>query len=256
MKIGIITDIHEDGIRLAQAIRQLEKQNCDILVCLGDMSGFDKRFYGYGYSRNLNYCLSVIRDNCRYVIPGNHDLFVLKKIPAWNHVFDFPDNWYMLPPERRQELSKGKVWNFEHDMPVSVDTSLLEWLNSLDEFFVLDEDGFRILFTHSLFPDPMGMLTRKPYRHSDFEPHLSILSEMNCDMGISGHMHPNGVFRIRRRDTVRGKFGHLEAGSDVLQLVCPCIAESNQDNGFAILDTATRTVEAIPLRTPNHPVFW
>lgn len=256
MKIGIITDIHEDGTRLSEAIRQLEKKDCDILVCLGDMAGFDKRFYGYSYSRNLNYCLTVIRKNCKYVIPGNHDLFVLKKLPSWNHVFDFPAGWYKLSSEEREELSRGRVWHFEHDLPVSVDPSLFDWMHSLEEFFVLEEDGLRILFTHSLFPDPMGMLTRKPYRHPDFEPHLAMLSEMQCDLGISGHLHPNGVFRIRRRDAIRGKFGHLEVGGEVLQLVCPCIAESNQDNGFTILDTVQRTVEAIPLRTPNHPLFW
>lgn len=256
MKIGIISDIHEDGIRLTQAIRLLEKKSCDILVCLGDMAGFDQRFYGYSYSRNLTYCLTVIRENCRHVIPGNHDLFVLKKIPAWNHVFDFPGNWYSLSPAERRELSQGKVWNFEHDMPVTLEKSLVTWLDSLAEYFILEEDDLRILFTHSLFPDPMGMMTRKPYRHADFEPHLAKLSEMNCNLGISGHLHPNGVFRIRRRDTVRGKFGHLDVGPDVLQLVCPCIAESNQDNGFAILDTNQKTVDAIPLRTPNHPVFW
>lgn len=86
MRIVIISDIHEDGTRLNQAITRLERQNCDQLVCLGDMAGFDKRFYGYETIRNLSYCLNLIRANCTHVIAGNHDFFVMKKIPEWNHV--------------------------------------------------------------------------------------------------------------------------------------------------------------------------
>jgi predicted phosphodiesterase len=80
MKIGIISDIHEDGIRLMQALTGLEKQNCDKLVCLGDIAGFDKRFYGFEYTRNLSYCILPIRASCIHIIPGNHDFFVMKKI--------------------------------------------------------------------------------------------------------------------------------------------------------------------------------
>ena len=256
MRIGIISDIHEDALRLSEAVTRLEKKNCDFLVCLGDMAGFDHRFYSYEGTRNLNYCLSLIRASCRLAIKGNHDLFVLKKTPEWNHIFDFPDHWYELPLSLRKSLSNGRVWNFEHDLPVTVDKGLLEWLDSLNEHFILEDNGLKMLFTHSLFPDPTGMLTWKPARQKDFEPHIEKLAEMDCRMGFSGHLHPNGVFRITDRKTVHGKFGMLDLTKDVRQVVCPCIAQGNQDNGFAILDTAEKTVESIPLRTPRHNILW
>lgn len=256
MRIGIISDIHEDGLRLQQSIRLLEKSNCDFLVCLGDIAGFDHRFYSYPVTRNLAYCLSSVKNSCRHVIVGNHDLFVLKKIPSWNNIFQFPDNWYELKLEERKEQSRGIVWNFEHDLPVSINGELFAWLDSLEEYCIVGADDLRILFSHSLFPDPTGMLTRKPVRHRDFMPHIGILPEMGCNLGISGHLHPNGVFRVTGKKIIHGKFGLLEALPDLRQVVCPCVADGNQDNGVTILDTRQRTLEAIPLRTPKHQIIW
>jgi predicted phosphodiesterase len=256
MRIGIISDIHEDGIRLQQAITALERKNCDFLVCLGDMAGFDHRFYSYPYTRNLSYCLSVIKENCRHSIIGNHDLYVMKKVPKWNPVFNFPENWYALSVPERKKLSNGLVWNFEHDLPVSLEGDLLEWISSLNEFVILEDNELRILLSHSLFPDPTGMLTRKPVKHTDFLPHLGLLAELNCNLGISGHLHPNGVFRITQKKILHGRFGLLDLSSEMMQLVCPCVADGNQDNGIAILDTSNSTIDAIPLRTPKHQIIW
>jgi len=256
MRIGIISDIHEDGTRLNQALTGLERQNCDQVVCLGDMAGFDKRFYGYETIRNLSYCLTLIRASCTHVIAGNHDLFVMKKIPVWNQVYNYPSDWYQLSSSERKSLSNGLVWNFEHDLPSNVNQNDLEWLHSLEEYFILEDNGLRILFTHSLFPDPAGMLTRKPVNHSDYASHISKLTEMDCDFGISGHFHPGGVFRITNKKTRPAKFGLLDIDPKVLQMVCPCIAEGNQDNGYAVLDTSDRTIEAFPLRTPKQHIIW
>lgn len=256
MKIGIISDIHEDGIRLMHAITGLEKHNCDMLVCLGDMAGFDKRFYGYELTRNLRYCLKAIRENCSLVLAGNHDFFVMKKVPAWNHIFEYPENWYSITASERKQLSNGLVWNFEHDLPVSIPDDDMEWLTTLQEYSVFEADGLTILFSHSLYPDPAGMLTRKPVNQRDFAPHIGMLEQMNCDFGVSGHFHPGGVFRITKNKTRQAKFGLLDIGSKVTQLVCPCIAEGSQDNGFAILDTKEKTIEVIPLRTPKHQIIW
>lgn len=79
---------------------------------------------------------------------------------------------------------------------------------------------------------------------------------MNCDLGISGHFHPGGVFRIAEDKTKPPKFGVLDIGPKTMQLVCPCVAEGGQDNGYSILDTKEKTIEAIPLRTPKQHIIW
>ncbi|MCX6826934.1 MAG: metallophosphoesterase family protein, partial [candidate division Zixibacteria bacterium] len=81
MKIGLICDIHEDLHSLKEALRQLEKRNCDDLICLGDIVGYDISCHEHGATRDSSACIAAIRSNCRYAVIGNHDLFALKKIP-------------------------------------------------------------------------------------------------------------------------------------------------------------------------------
>ena len=93
MKIAIITDIHEDLLSLQEAFRQIEKHQCDEIVCLGDISGYSIPYYNYLNRRNAHECLSLIRSNCKIVILGNHDIHAGSIIPSHCNFFDFPDNW-------------------------------------------------------------------------------------------------------------------------------------------------------------------
>ena len=44
MKIGIISDIHEDIKRLKEALAILHKQKCDQIVCLRDFVGYSVQY--------------------------------------------------------------------------------------------------------------------------------------------------------------------------------------------------------------------
>jgi predicted phosphodiesterase len=256
LKIGIITDIHEDAERLTYAMKSLEKLNCDMIVCLGDISGFDERFYSYQYSKNLKYCLDVIKVNCRVIIPGNHDMFHLNLLPRYNSVFHFPENWYNLTFAERKKISKGMIWLNEKDYPVSDLDYFRNVFEEIKESYIFEESGDRILFTHSISPDISGFLTKKPSKFSDFKSHLDLLKEYNCNIGISGHLHPNGLLRIDSRKIHKPKFTTLELPSDEpIQYIAPCIADGVQDNGYTVFDTVERTIESFPLRTPRHNSF-
>ena len=115
MKIGIISDIHEDISSLNNALRIIEQKQCDKLICLGDILGYDCNFYPKVKIRNASECISLIRKNCDWTVVGNHDLFAINKLPLSMNGFRYPDNWYELSIKQRKDLSLGKLWLYENE---------------------------------------------------------------------------------------------------------------------------------------------
>lgn len=256
MKIGIISDIHEDTERLKVAVESLEKLGCDEYVCLGDISGFDERFYSYIYSKDFKYCLDIVKSYCKTIIAGNHDLFHIKRLPLSNSVFPFPNDWYDLPYEIRREKSGGKVWLYEKDYPLNHSEDFSNVFSEAISKKIVEFDGLKIFFSHSVLPDIEGVMTKKPSKKKDFISHLDYVESNNCRLGISGHLHPNGLLKVDRKKVYNPKFSLMEIPQDqVTQFIVPCIADGMQDNGYTMLDTINRTIESFPLRTPRH-VFW
>ncbi len=246
MKIGIISDIHEDAERLNIAIKALEKLGCDEFVCLGDISGFDERFYSFIYSRDFNYCLDLIKANCKIIIPGNHYLFHLKLLPEQNSVFTYPNDWFQLSLEKRKAESKGKVWLYEKEHTISNPNDYENIFSDFNSRKVVQYEELTILFSHSIFPDIAGVMTKKPRKKNDFFEHLDSVVTNSCHIGISGHLHPNGLLKVDRKKIYNPKFTYMEIPKDnTTQFIVPCIADGMQDNGYTILDTINFTIESL-----------
>ena len=115
MRLAIITDIHEDIISLKEALRKIERQQCDEIICLGDISGYSVPYYDYLRTRNAHECLSLIKSNCSTIILGNHDIHAASIIPKNSSFFDFPENWYQLDYHQRHELANKTLWLHEEN---------------------------------------------------------------------------------------------------------------------------------------------
>jgi predicted phosphodiesterase len=255
MRIGFVGDIHEDAERLAEALRLLEKRHCDEIVCLGDTVGFDVRQYRYLSGRGASRCLDMVRRNCRFVLAGNHDLFAIRKLPRLVRGFSFPENWYQLDFARRKRRAEGRVWLFEeHELSPLLTAADREYLESLPEFIVAEFADLRVLLTHEVFPDPSGSLTWRPANHWDFRHHLRQLRDQQCQLGISGHLHPDGLGVAAASDFQTLPFRAYPLATNLVQYVCPCTAHSSSRNGFLVLDTARRTVEAVAMKSRRYQV--
>ena len=90
MKLGIITDIHEDVVNLKKAISIFETLQCDEIICLGDIIGYNAFYYNYHNTRDANESINIIKSNCRIVLIGNHDLYAIGKLPENRKDFIFP----------------------------------------------------------------------------------------------------------------------------------------------------------------------
>lgn len=253
MKIGIISDIHEDAQRLDLAFKRLEKAGATEIACLGDMVGFDVLTYRYLSSRNASYCLDMIRSGCRWVVAGNHDLYAIRKIPDLCSLFRFPDNWYDLDFSERKSLSENRVWLYEHrELPALLKRSDRDYIDSLPLHLQLDCDGLKIVLSHSLHPDLSGSLALRPRDPWDYRPHLSWLKTQTAQIGVSGHLHLSGLFRIDSRSVQDLNFSTSLLKTDLAQYICPATASSSSKNGVLLLDTVQRSIQALPLKSSRY----
>ncbi|MBN1758667.1 MAG: metallophosphoesterase family protein [Chitinispirillaceae bacterium] len=64
MRYAFISDIHANLEALEAVLEDIETQNIDDIICLGDI---------VGYGANPNECVDLVRKECSVVLLGNHD---------------------------------------------------------------------------------------------------------------------------------------------------------------------------------------
>lgn len=248
MKIGVIGDIHEDIVALRATLSLLEKAGCTQIVCLGDIVGFKVNTYHYLDTRNGHECIALVRANCSATVIGNNDLFQIRKLPRYRGCFDFPEDWYDLDYHQRKALAGNSVFLYED---VQLDALLTRadkaWLDGLPDIYTGDFDGLRILLSHFAYPDLHGLRTYFPKRAEEFHEHLGFIRRHGCQIGISGHMHFEGVSRVNEEEMQRQDFGRYAFSPDLQYWYGPCVARGQFVNGFLIIDTVSRAVEAMRL---------
>lgn len=255
MKVGIISDIHEDVTSLKLAIESLERNNCSELVCLGDITGFDKNYYRNVAVRSASGCLSIIRSNFKYVVAGNHDLFNIKKTPDVFGKLNLPENWYDLDITERRRLDRNTVWLYDNEIPSVISPEEREYLNSLPEFLVVSFGSQNIFLSHSIFPDLTGSVVHRPYNPWDLQKHFQYLKQHNCLTGFSGHMHPGGIMHIKYDSIKLLSFGRHKIKNEYSQYFSPCLANNSGKTGFLVLDTDSMIIEAIRIKANNKTWF-
>ncbi len=250
MRIGFLADIHEDHTSLLEAITVCEKNNCDEIVCLGDIVGFTLPFSKYINSRDANRCISIIQNTCKSVVAGNHDLYAVRRIPAFSNGFHYESNWYELDYTIRSKLSKNKIWLYEDsELPNILSAESVSYLLSLPEFMIQTYDGMNIMFSHFHYPNLSGSSIGFPRGAKQLQKHFQFMSEHQCSIGISGHGHPEGVAISDQQTMNFYTFGSYELPRDRVWIVCPCIANTTRLNGVVILDLFARVLEIIPLKS-------
>lgn len=245
MKLGILSDIHEDVTKLKVAIRQLEKSNCDELICLGDIVGFSHFYEEHIEQRDANECISIIKSNCKFVIAGNHDLHAIKKIPSYKAGIKYPNNWYELDYLEKVKLHYGKIWLYDDELDSKIDKKNLEFLNSLAEYEIAEYDGNRFLFTHFLYPDIPGATTKHLKTREDVNGHFNFIKDKNCLIGFAGHAHIEGFTLVVQDDLKFQSFGNRQLNNELQCIVSPCITNGNEKSGYIIFDTQSFELNVI-----------
>jgi predicted phosphodiesterase len=248
MKIGVIADIHEDIVALKTTLNLLSQAGCTEVICLGDIVGFKVNTYHYLDTRNAHECIALIRANCSATVIGNNDLYQIQKLPKYKAGFDFPANWYQLDYYQRKALAGNQIFLYEDvQLNALLTKADIAWLDSLPDTHVGEYDGLRLFFSHFAYPDLHGLRTYFPKRAEEFQPHLQFIEQHKCTIGISGHMHFEGLSRVRATGLRRQGFGAYSFSRDLQYWYGPCVARGQFNNGFLVVDTTASIVEAVAL---------
>jgi len=250
MKLGFLSDIHEDVESLKKAIIILEKSGCNELICLGDICGFSVDTHKYLESRNANECISIIRSNCSIVIPGNHDLFSVRRIPEFTKGFDYDPNWYNLAYNEREEIANQQIWLYErHDLSPLLTRKNKVYLESLEEFQIVEFDGIQILFSHYAFPDLSGSTTEFISKQDQLKKHFNFQEIHQCSMSFSGHRHIEGCTIASHDSIIKKGFEKINIqNNDALWIDGPAVCRSKKQNGVMIFDTKYRQLHCEIIR--------
>jgi len=68
MKIALISDVHGNYPALLAVFERIRKENCDLIISLGDIAG---------YYCMVNECIKLCRDNNVVNVLGNHDYYLI-----------------------------------------------------------------------------------------------------------------------------------------------------------------------------------
>ena len=246
MRIALLSDIHEDIVSLKKILRKIEKTGYDKLICLGDVSGFSVPYYKYTHTRNAHECLSLLREKCSVVVPGNHDFYAAQIIPEHSAIFDFPQNWYDLDYYQHLEMSNGKIWlHEENDLNPLYSNDDIAFLRSLPEYYILESPEGNILFSHYAYPNLSGFQKKFYSTGADFDPHFKFMENNNCNLSFTGHAHISGFYVVTRESFKQYRFNKVKLKAFPVCLgILPVTSQENR-NGFCIFDTESLFFKAI-----------
>jgi predicted phosphodiesterase len=243
MRIGIITDIHENTHALEEALRLAYIQKCDEIACLGDIVGYDRRFYSYDSIKSARECIRLIRSNCRWVVAGNHDLFSAGRIPSWSDGFEYPAEWFHINSNQRKAIAGGKVWCYDGDAENDLEEEEIGFLRLQPESVIIEDSGFRFLLSHYFFPDFTGSTTHYVERGRHLSPHWEFMNLHEVQYSFSGHTHNHFTgFAYRNSGSIFNAFQNLPndsfyLGKEKVIIALPPLSGEKGRTGFAIFDT-------------------
>jgi predicted phosphodiesterase len=180
MKIGILADIHGNGIAFERIYASLRKENCDLIFSLGDICG-------YYYDQNA--IISILDDipNLTALL-GNHDAMFL-------------DALHDEEASQKYCARYGRSFDF---LKESITARSLRFLKNLPKKYVDEENGFAAY--HGSPWDPMDEYI---YPDSDWER----FDQLPFSLVFLGHTHyPMDIRREKIRIINPGSAGQPRDG--------------------------------------------
>lgn len=244
MRLALISDIHEDVVNLQKTLRAIEHEHCNEIICLGDIVGFSEQYYQHGSTRNASECIRLVKENCTWIVPGNHDYHAAKRIPYSNRGFVYLNNWYDLNEQEQDEIGGSLVWLYnDGELDAGLSDDEIDWLRGLPEYLFININNKPILLTHYIFPNTTGAFRSYAVKRKEFEQHKEFIKNQEALYSFCGHFHYSGMVIASRRVKYK-QFNRTSKLKEFDSVIIPSIVKSNYESGFCIFDTNRLTVTA------------
>lgn len=236
---------------LEAVLRTAEKLRCDELACLGDIAGYDRRFYNYQFRRSARMCVSLIRSSCRWVVAGNHDLFAVMRFPEWSNGYRYPEKWFLMSPEERRGASEGLVWSFDSEDPNDLGEEEIDFLKRIPEYEIVTTQAMKLLLSHYIYPDFTGSTTRYVAKQNHISELWRFMDRHGIHFSLSGHSHKAFAYFSHRRSPGFLRAIHpvpndsIYLGHEMTMLLLPPLTGGNGRTSFSVIDTDARTLNLI-----------
>lgn len=210
MKLGVITDIHNNYIALKVVVEKLQQLKCDKIICCGDIIGI-----GPCPEETVQYMMQIPD---LIAVRGNHEKYLLDKMPDEYPNEEMMGNGEIAHHKWEHSLLSQKSVDFLKKLPYQVNVEF-EGYNLSIMHYCMDYDGHYINYKANPSSDDLKYM----------------FAGVRGDIILYGHDH--------RRNICQGDRVYINVGS----LGCPSRDVNIARAGIVNLDTGNIEVETIDL---------
>lgn len=168
MKLGIITDIHNNYTALKVVVEKLQQLECDKIICCGDIIGI-----GPYPEETVQYMMQI---SDLIAVRGNHEKYLLEGMP----------NEY--PNEEQMGLGEMKHHKWEHSL---LSTKSIDFLRELPYQVTLECEGHSLSIMHYCMDSDGHYIN---YKSNPSEDDLkSMFDSIKSDIIMYGHDHCRNI---------------------------------------------------------------
>lgn len=167
MKLGVITDIHNNLTALKATAERLNQFKCDKIICCGDIIGI-----GPYPEETVQYMMQIPN---LIAVRGNHEKYLLEGMP----------NKY--PNEEQMSIEEMKHHKWEHSL---LSMKSVDFLKSLPYRAEISYEGFSITIMHYCMDYDGHYINYKNPSESDLK---KMFADVRSDIILYGHVHCRNI---------------------------------------------------------------
>jgi len=161
MKIAFIADIHANIFALKKVLQDIEKQNVDKIICLGDL---------VGYAPYPNEVIDLIKEKNILAIQGNYDESTGEELMVCGCDYE--------SQKETENANKSLFWTQEE-----VSEENKKWLAELPKEKKIEIEGWNLYLVHG------SPRKNNEYLYADSKEVKEIAKNFEFDVLLSGHTH-------------------------------------------------------------------